>query len=147
MPSGMASAQNKKKSKRMTSVGFEPTPTKTTALTLRLRPLGHDVVAMSQRPVTTCTYLLGCSVGSTLDTTEYSVSNTSYSSQLLGFSFFKIILKIYRPVRWRGPIVGYYLTSIPNSLRPQINYYSLTYLFSTRTYLLTYLLTFSWGNK
>ena len=31
------------KSKRMTSVGFEPTPTKTTALTLRLRPLGHDV--------------------------------------------------------------------------------------------------------
>jgi hypothetical protein len=27
----------------MTSVGFEPTPTKTTALTLRLRPLGHDV--------------------------------------------------------------------------------------------------------
>ena len=31
-------------SKRMTSVGFEPTPTKTTALTLRLRPLGHDVV-------------------------------------------------------------------------------------------------------
>jgi hypothetical protein len=31
----------------MTSVGFEPTPTKTTALTLRLRPLGHDVVVMS----------------------------------------------------------------------------------------------------
>lgn len=27
----------------MTSVGFEPTPIKTTALTLRLRPLGHDV--------------------------------------------------------------------------------------------------------
>ena len=27
----------------MTSVGFEPTPMKTTALTLRLRPLGHDV--------------------------------------------------------------------------------------------------------
>ena len=29
---------------KVTSVGFEPTPTKTTALTLRLRPLGHDVV-------------------------------------------------------------------------------------------------------
>jgi hypothetical protein len=31
-------------------VGFEPTPTKTTALTLRLRPLGHDVVATSSPP-------------------------------------------------------------------------------------------------
>ena len=29
---------------KVTSVGFEPTPTKTTALTLRLRPLGHDVM-------------------------------------------------------------------------------------------------------
>eukprot|EP00978_Attheya_sp_CCMP212_P016619 scaffold43696_cov48-Attheya_sp.AAC.8 len=35
------------KSKRMTSVGFEPTPMKTTALTSRLRPLGHDVVVSS----------------------------------------------------------------------------------------------------
>ena len=26
------------------SVGFEPTPMKTTALTLRLRPLGHDIL-------------------------------------------------------------------------------------------------------
>ena len=33
----------------MTSVGFEPTPVKTTALTLRLRPLGHEVL--------TCYYL------------------------------------------------------------------------------------------
>ena len=33
-----------KNCEKMTSVGFEPTPTKTTALTLRLRPLGHDVV-------------------------------------------------------------------------------------------------------
>ena len=31
----------------MTSVGFEPTPTKTTALTLRLRPLGHDVIVVA----------------------------------------------------------------------------------------------------
>ena len=30
--------------KALTSVGFEPTPMKTTALTLRLRPLGHDVI-------------------------------------------------------------------------------------------------------
>jgi hypothetical protein len=37
----------KNKKKRMTSVGFEPTPTKTTALTLRLRPLGHDVAEMN----------------------------------------------------------------------------------------------------
>ena len=29
---------------KMMSVGFEPTPTKTTALTLRLRPLSHDVM-------------------------------------------------------------------------------------------------------
>lgn len=28
----------------LTRVGFEPTPMKTTALTLRLRPLGHRVV-------------------------------------------------------------------------------------------------------
>jgi hypothetical protein len=42
-------AQNKpKKCKRVTSVGFEPTPMKTTALTLRLRPLGQDVDAYSR---------------------------------------------------------------------------------------------------
>ena len=34
--------------KRLTSVGFKPTPMKTTALTLRLRPLCHDVCAKSQ---------------------------------------------------------------------------------------------------
>lgn len=33
-----------KKAKQMMSVGFEPTPMKTTALTLRLRPLGHDIL-------------------------------------------------------------------------------------------------------
>jgi hypothetical protein len=33
-----------KKVKRLMSVGFEPTPMKTTALTLRLRPLGHDIL-------------------------------------------------------------------------------------------------------
>ena len=32
---------------RMMSVGFEPTPMKTTALTLRLRPLGHDILMTS----------------------------------------------------------------------------------------------------
>ena len=31
------------KETKMTRVGFEPTPMKTTALTLRLRPLGHRV--------------------------------------------------------------------------------------------------------
>ena len=29
---------------KMTPMGFEPTPMKTTALTLRLRPLGHSVI-------------------------------------------------------------------------------------------------------
>ena len=32
---------------KVTSAGFEPAPMKTTALTLRLRPLGHDVVEAS----------------------------------------------------------------------------------------------------
>jgi hypothetical protein len=31
----------------VTRVGFEPTPMKTTALTLRLRPLGHRVMFLS----------------------------------------------------------------------------------------------------
>jgi hypothetical protein len=31
---------------KVTRVGFEPTPMKTTALTLRLRPLGHRVVLL-----------------------------------------------------------------------------------------------------
>ena len=35
------------------SVGFEPTPTKTTALTLRLRPLGHDIDDVSQNQYNT----------------------------------------------------------------------------------------------
>ena len=35
--------------KKLTSVGFEPTPTKTTALTLRLRPLGHDVLRLFEK--------------------------------------------------------------------------------------------------
>ena len=38
-----------KNCEKMTSVGFEPTPTKTTALTLRLRPLGHDVLVEEYR--------------------------------------------------------------------------------------------------
>ena len=32
---------------KVTPVGFEPTPMKTTALTLRLRPLGHSVFAVT----------------------------------------------------------------------------------------------------
>ena len=32
---------------KLTSVGFEPTPMKTTALTSRLRPLGHDVAFLT----------------------------------------------------------------------------------------------------
>ena len=35
----------------MTSVGFEPMPMKTTALTSRLRPLGHDVLLTTIRHV------------------------------------------------------------------------------------------------
>ena len=37
----------------MTRVGFEPTPMKTTALTLRLRPLGHRVVLLAFIDVST----------------------------------------------------------------------------------------------
>jgi hypothetical protein len=36
--------KNNLKVQKLTPMGFEPTPMKTTALTLRLRPLGHSVI-------------------------------------------------------------------------------------------------------
>jgi hypothetical protein len=47
----MAMSDQNRIGKSMTSVGFEPTPMKTTALTLRLRPLGQKVlVALIRTP-------------------------------------------------------------------------------------------------
>jgi hypothetical protein len=42
--------------KSMTPMGFEPTPMKTTALTLRLRPLGHSVITHLLTTQDTATY-------------------------------------------------------------------------------------------
>ncbi len=42
----ISSCLQKEDMQKVTRVGFEPTPMKTTALTLRLRPLGHRVVLL-----------------------------------------------------------------------------------------------------
>ena len=50
------------KTKSMTRVGFEPTPMKTTALTLRLRPLGHRVFAVIDVSININDYSLSDSI-------------------------------------------------------------------------------------